>query len=76
MIRIYLTVSNVILNFITLKIAILANLTKKTLKIDKNICIVTIYKYVDTTYFIIGNLRIFATLTTVSTTISKLLSSI
>jgi len=73
MTKIYLTASNVILNSTTLKIVILINLIKKTLKIDKNIYIITIYKCVDTTYFIVGNFRVFIVLTAISAAISELL---
>ncbi len=76
MIKIYSTVLNAILNFIILKIAILINFIKKVLKIDKDIYIVTIYKYADTIYLMVGSFRIFATLIIVSIMIFKLLSSV
>ena len=76
MIRIYSTISNIILDFITPKITILINFIKKTLKIDKGIYIVIIYKYTDIIYFIVGSFRIFTILTTVSTTIFEPLSPI
>jgi len=76
MIKIYLIALNAILNSIILKIAILVNPIKKVLKIDKNIYIATIHKYVDTTYLIIGNPGIFAVLITTSAVISKPLSPI
>ncbi len=75
-IKIYLIISNIILDSMISKIAILTNLIKKTLKIDKNIYIITIYKYIDTIYLIIGNLRMFAILTVISTAISEFLSFI
>ncbi len=58
------------------KIAILVNLIIKALKINKNTYIVIIYKYTDTIYLMIDNLRIIAALTTTSTAISELLSLI
>ncbi len=76
MIRIYLTTSNAILNSTTLKIVILINSIKKALKIDKDIYIATIYKYIDIIYLMVGNLEILAALTTTLTTIFKLLSFI
>ncbi len=69
MTRVYLTISNVILNFITLKITILINLTKKALKIDKGIYIATIYKYTDTMYLIVGSFEMFIILIVISTAI-------
>ncbi len=74
MIEIYSIISNVILDFIILKIAILVNLIKKVLKINKDIYIITIHKYIDTIYLIIGSSGMFIILTAVSTTISKFLS--
>ncbi len=76
MIGIYPIASNAILDFITPRIAILVNLIKKTLKIDKGIYIITIYKYMDTTYFIVGSSGMFAVLTTTSATIPELLSPV
>ena len=76
MIEIYPTASNAILDSTTPRIAILANPTKKALKIDKGIYIATIHEYTDTTYLIVGNLGMFAALTTASTAISKPLSSV
>ncbi len=75
-IRIYLTISNIILNSMILKIVILINPIKKALKIDKNIYIAIIYKCTDIAYFMIGNLGVFIVLTIVSTAISELLSFI
>ena len=76
MIKIYLTVSNVILNFIIFKIAILVNLIKKALKIDKDICIVTIYKCTDIVYLMVGNSKEFIILITVSAAIFELSSPV
>ena len=76
MIKIYPTTSNTILDFITSRIAILINFTKRVLKIDKNIYIAIIYKCTDIAYFMIGNLGVFIVLTIVSTAISELLSFI
>jgi len=76
MIKIYLTVSNVILNSITPKIAILVNPIKKALKIDKSIYIATIYKCTDIVYFIVNSLGVFAILIVISTAIFKLLLSV
>ncbi|SRR6266566_6868071 len=65
MTKVYPTVSNIILDFITFKIAILINLTKRILKIDKSIYIVTIYKCINTVYFIVDSSGMFVALTAV-----------
>ncbi len=75
-IEVYPTTSNTILDSITSKIAILVNLTKRALKINKSIYIATIHEYVNTTYLIVNSSEIFAVLTAVSAAISKLLSLI
>ena len=64
MIKIYSIVSNIILDFITFRIVILVNLTKRVLKIDKNIYIVTIHEYADIIYFIVGSFEMFIVLRT------------
>ncbi len=76
MIKIYLTISNVILNSMILKIIILINSIKKALKIDKDIYIVTIHEYIDIIYLMIDSFEMFTVLIAVSTAISELLSLI
>ncbi len=76
MIKIYLTTSNIILDSTTPKIVILVNLIKKALKINKDIYIATIYKYIDIIYFMINSFRVFVILTTALTAISELSSLI
>jgi hypothetical protein len=75
-IEIYPIASNAILNSITSKIAILANPTKKALKIDKGIYIAKIHECADIAYFMVSNPGMLVVLITVLTTISELLSSI
>jgi hypothetical protein len=76
MTRIYLIASNTILDSTTFRIIILANPIKKALKIDKNMRIAIIYKYIDTIYLMTNTFGIFAILTTISTTISEPPSSV
>ncbi len=73
MIKVYLITLNVILNFITFMIAILINLIKKVLKIDKDIYIVTIYKCADIMYLMVGSFRVFIVLIAALAAISELL---
>ncbi len=76
MTKVYLTVSNVILDSTIFKIIILINLIKKALKIDKSIRIVIIHEYTDIMYLMVGNFKMFTVLTAVSVTISELSSFI
>ncbi len=76
MIGVYLATLNVILDFTIFKITILVNFTNKALKIDKDICIVTIYECVDIAYFIVGSFGVFAVLIVVSAAISEFLSPV
>ncbi len=70
-IKIYSIASNVILNFTILKIAILINLIKKALKIDKGIYIAMIHECMDTVYFIVGSLGMLVVLIIVLAAISE-----
>jgi hypothetical protein len=76
MIANYPATSNAILDSGTLRLAILANLTKKPLKINKDIRIGTIHKYADTVYIFIDIIYMFAVLTTASNTDIEPLSPI
>ena len=71
MIKIHPVTSNAILDSTTFKIAILVNLIKKVLKIDKDIYIATIHKCVDTMYLMIDNSKVFTALIIISAIIFK-----
>ena len=71
MITIYPTISNIITDFTTLKIAMFVNLTNKPLKIYKDIRLNIIYKFIETAYFLINTSKIAITLAVTTTTFTE-----
>ncbi len=65
-----------VLNNNTPKIAILTNPTKKRLKLNKNIRLKTIHKYINTTYIITNIIKIFIVMTTASSIFSDFFSTV
>ncbi len=71
---IYLAATHIVLDNNTLKIAILANSTKKRLELNKNTRLKTIYKYINTIYIITNIIKTFITIAIVSSILSNLFS--
>ncbi len=69
---IYPIVLNILFDANTLYIVIIINLTNKTLILNKNICLDSIYKYIDILYIIINIAKVFTVVTTTSIAVFEL----